>query len=208
MTSLNHRTIAAAIAVAAGLQLGLMRVVSAQNEDDWCPDKRFENMNATASYSVPGFSPPGEKDVNGDSTWTFSTGTVAYDGNTTQRVWINTSPAIQVDSDSLSYQGCVLALYSLTREAPAGKDQDDKDDGDCKSYLGEECVEAILKNSNDIARNFSTQVDEDLQRFKRGSPLNFSFPFAQCSDFPARAIAEECGDAAQIYSSVGELHTP
>lgn len=210
MTSLNHRTIAAAIAVAAALQLGLMKVVSAQNasgNEDWCPDKRFENMNATASYSVPGFSPPGENDVNGDSTWTFSTGAVAYDGNTTQRVWINTSPAIQVDSDSLPYQGCVLALFSLTKEAPAGKDQDNKDDGDCKSYLGEECVAAILKNSNAVAQNFSTQVDEDSQNFKKGSPSYFSFPFAQCSDFPIRAIPDECGDASQIYSTAGELHS-
>lgn len=196
MISFNR--LIAAIAATATLQLGLMRLVSAQNDTSaWCYDSRFDNPNATASYTVPGFNPPEDRS---DSTWTYSVGVVTYNGNTTQRLWINTSPAIQVDSDSLPYQGCILGFTSLAKE-PGDEGQDNN--GDCKSTLGEECVTALLKSSNEIAKNLSARADEDLQRYKKINKSNFSFESAQCSDFVSN-LPSECGNATIDYFSVCE----
>lgn len=176
MTSLTR--LVAAIAATATLQLGVTRVVSAQNSNDsWCFDSRFDNLNATASYSVPGFAPPGDDSSKG--TWNFSTGVVTYDGNITQRLWINTSPSIQVDSDDLPYQGCILALSGL-----AGKPGEDNN-GDCTSSLGQECVAALLNNSNEVAKSFSAKAEEDAQKYNRTNRSIRSLSLAQCTDFVA-----------------------
>lgn len=207
MSSFHRITAAAIVAV----QLGVMRtVVSAQQNNDkheGCFDPRFDNLNATTSYSVPGFAPPGNVSSSSDSTWTFSTGAVNYGGNTTQRFWVNTSPAIEVDSDSLSYQGCFLAFLSLNKEVPAGEQQDK--DGDCTSALGEKCVAAILKNANEIGRNLSADVDEDSKRYNRRPGIDISFSLAQCSDFIIRSIPTECGEirSGGPDYSVGKLET-
>ena len=186
MISFNR--LVAAIAATATLQLGVMRVVSAQNDDSWCFDSRFDNLNATASYSVPGFTPPGDAS-SPDSTWTFSTGVVTYDGNITQRLWVNTSPAIQIDSDELPYQGCVIALFDLAVE-PREKGQNK--DGDCKSSLGQDCVAALLKVTNEIATTLSAHEEEDFQRYNKTPQLNLSFESAQCAEFSID-IPSECG---------------
>lgn len=189
-----HRMIATAI---VAIQLGVMRIVvsAQQNNDqdenrDWCRDPRFDHLNATASYSVSGFAPPGDTSSFSDSTWTFSIGAVNYDGKITQRLWINTSPAIQVDSDSLSYQGCILAFLRLNTEIPAEGEQNK--DGDCTSALGEKCVAAILKNANDIGRNLSTNANEDSKRYNRRPVQNIAFPLAQCAEFAFNGYPPEC----------------
>lgn len=194
MASLNR-----ILAAIAAVQLGV-RVVSAQNNDSWCFDSRFENLNATASYPVPGFAPPGDTSSS-DGTWTFSTGAVNYGGNTTQRLWINTSPAFEVDSSSLPYQGCVLAIYSLAVDASQGG-QDNN--GDCKSTLGEECVTALLKNTNSIARNLSADAEKDLETYRKNNKSNLSFASQQCFTFPAAAIPEECGNTSSQVLGSGE----
>ena len=196
MISFNR--LVAAIAATAALQLGVTRVVSAQNGDSGCFDNRFDNLNATASYSVPGFTPP-DNASSPNSTWTFSTGVVTYDGNTTQRLWINTSPAIQIDSDELPYQGCVVILFGLAAES-RGKGQDN--DGDCKSFLGQECVASLLKITNEIAKNLSANADEDFQRYNnKFNGSNISFEFVQCGDFISN-IPSECA-----YDSTDNLET-
>lgn len=192
--TLFHRIIAAAIVAA---QLGVMRtVVFAQQNTDkekGCFDSRFDNPNATTSYSVPGFAPPGStSSSSSNSTWTFSTGAVNYGGNTTQRFWVNTSPPIEVNSDSLPYQGCILAFVSLNKKVPVEKQQDK--DGDCTSALGEKCVAAILKNANEIGRNLSANMDEDSYRYNRLRGLKFALSVAQCSDFIFNGIPTECGE--------------
>ena len=192
MTSLKR--LVAAIAATTTLQLGVMRVVSAQNSNDSrCFDTRFDNLNATASYSVPGFAPPGN---SSKSTWNFSTGVVTYDGNITQRLWINTSPSIQMDSDSLPYQGCILALYSLV-----GKPGEDNN-GDCQSSLGQECVAALVKNSNEVAKSLSARADEDAQRYKKLNGSIISLSMAQCTDL-ASSLPNVCQTTGPIvYAAV------
>lgn len=189
------------LAAIAAVQLGV-RVVSAQKNDSLCIDSRFENLNATASYTVPGFAPPGDSSSK-DGTWTFSTGAVNYGGNTTQRLWVNTSPEVKVGSDSLPYQGCVLGFFNLATDASKG-DQDKK--GDCKSTLGEACVTALLKNTNAIARNLSADADKDAKRYRENNDSNFSFGWQQCLTFPARAIPEECrtGNNSDLFIAAGE----
>lgn len=186
MTSRNR--LVAAIAAIATLQLGVMRVVSAQNndqnDDSGCFDSRFDNLNATASYLVPGFKAPGD---NSKSTWTFSTGVVTYDGNTTQRIWINTSPAIEVDSDSLPYHGCVIALLDLA--AKPGKEND----GDCTSSLGKECVAALLKKTNEKTKILTTLADQPSPEFNKNlNGSNISLSQSQCLALGA-FLPTECG---------------
>ena len=191
--TLFHRITAAAIVAA---QLGVMKiVVSAQQNTDkekGCFDPRFDNPNATASYSVPGFAPPGSTSSSSDSTWTFSTGAVHYGGNTTQRFWVNTSPPIEVNSDSLPYQGCIVAFVSLNKKVPVGKQQDK--DGDCTTALGEKCVAAILKDANEIGRNLSENVEGDSYVYDNFRERNLALSSAQCSDFVFAGIPTECSE--------------
>lgn len=144
------------VAAIAALQL-VIRFVFAQAKHNPCFDSRFEEPNANASYSVPGFVSPGD-DSSVDSTWTFSIAAVNYNGKPTGRLWINTSPAIQVDSSSLPYEGCMVALFELTKEAPKGGHPND---GDCKSTLGEKCVTALLKKVKLLAQSYSRNADEE-----------------------------------------------
>lgn len=184
MTSFSR--LVAGIAAAATVQLGVLRVVSAQsndpNDNSWCFDSRFDNLNATASYSVPGFKPPGD---SSKSTWTFSTGAVTYDGNTTQRLWINTSPAIQVDSDNLPYQGCIIALLSLV--AKPGE----KNNGDCTSSLGKECVAALLEQTNEKTKVFPLLNTQEAYR-NRSEATGVSPSSFQCG-FLSSVLPTECG---------------
>lgn len=174
------------------------RITDKENE---CFDPRFDNPNATTSYSVPGFAPPGDNSSS-DSTWTFSTGAVNYGGNTTQRFWVNTSPPIEVDSDSLSYQGCIFAFLSLAKKVSVGKEQDK--DGDCTTALGEKCVAAILKNANEIGRNLSENVNEDSYRYDELREQNFALSAIQCLDFVFEPIPTECAESRfQNPSSAG-----
>lgn len=191
MISLNR--LMAAIAATATLQLGLMRVVSAQNnttqnDSSWCFDSRFDNLNATASYSVPGFKAPGD---NSESTWTFSTGVVTYGGNTTRRFWVNTSPAIEVDSDSLPYQGCTIELLDLV--AKPGKEND----GDCTSSLGKECVAALLKQTNAKTKIFTTLADQLSPSNKTLGGSNLAPSFAQCAGL-VTVLPTECGRTDRV----------
>ena len=201
MIPLNR--LVAAIAAIATLQLGLMRVVSAQNnsqnnsqnDSSWCFDSRFDNLNATASYSVPGFKYPGD---NSESTWTVSTGVVAYGGNTSRRLWINTSPAIDVDSDSLPYHGCIIEVLDLV--AKPGKEND----GDCTSSLGKECVAALLKQANALTKTLTTLADQNspFNRLVNGSNINPSL--AQCGSL-VTVLPTECGGRGGSNSiSVGK----
>lgn len=189
MTSF-HRIVAAFAAVQLGVGL-----VSAQQDDNWCTDNRFNSLNASASYSVPGFTPPGDTSST-NSTWTFSTGVVTWGGgNTTQRIWLNTSPALEVDSSSLPYQGCFIGLLSLTVEA-LGRGPDSN--GDCKPFLGDECVTALLKNANYVAGNYSARPNEELEYNKKPTKVNesaISLEYAQCVDFPISAIPSECSNS-------------
>ena len=186
------------LAAIAAVQLGV-RVVSAQKNETACIDNRYENPNATASYPVPGFAPPG--DTSDAGTWTFSTGAVNYGGNTTQRLWVTTSPEVKVDSSSLPYQGCVMAFFNLAADAG-----DEDNDGDCKSTLGEACVTALLKNTNAIARNLSAGADTDAKRYRENNDSNFSFGWQQCLTFPATAIPDECrtGNNSDLFIAAGE----
>lgn len=175
------------VAAVAALQLGV-RIVFAQAKDNPCFDSRFEKPNSNASYSVPGFASPGDNS-SGDSTWTFSIAAVNHNGKPTQRLWINTSPAIQVDSSSLPYEGCMLALFELTKEAPMGH----PNDGDCKSTLGEKCVTALLNKVKLLAQNDSRNADEDSRRWYKNTRLNLSFASARCFNYGfSPGIPDEC----------------
>lgn len=210
MTPYSRIVVAAITLVAAALRLGLIRVVSAQiNNDNWCANSRFDNLDATASYSVPGFAYPGNNNASSfsvNSTWTFSTGAVNYINDykiPVQRIWVDTSPVVQVDSDSLPYQGCVLLLLSLTKKvAPEGSQ--DKN-GDCKSVLGEECVSSILNNVNAIAQGIPARTEEDFRQFNQSDSLNYSFEYSQCrSYFVGAAFPDLCGPDDDLYVGVGE----
>lgn len=194
MTSLNR-----IIAAIAAVQLGV-RAVSAQKNDSFCVDSRFEHLNASASYPFPAFRPPGDTSSN-DSTWSLSTGVVTWGGNTTQRIWIDTSPAVEVESSSLPYQGCIIALLSLTADTSEGGQNNN---GDCKSTLGEECVTAILKNTNVIARNYSEHAAEDLQMYLKSKSIgsNKSFAAVQCENFPLSVIPTECGNHTTLFTYI------
>lgn len=211
MTPYSRIVTAAITLVTAALQLGVTSVVSAQiNNDNWCANSQFDNLDATASYSVPGFTYPGDNNASSisiNSTWTFSTGAVNFPNdyrNPVQRIWVDTSPVVQIDSDSLPYQGCVLFLLSLTNKvAPEGSQ--DKN-GDCKSVLGEECVNSILKNVTAIAQSIPARTEEDFRRFNQSDSLNYSFEYGQCRGyFVGAAFPDVCGPADDLYIGVGEF---
>lgn len=212
------RIVAGAITlVATTLQLGMIRAVSAQiNNDSWCANSRFDNLDATASYSVPGFAYPENNNnasssssfSNNNSTWTFSTGAVNYINDykiPVQRIWVDTSPVVQLDSDSLPYRGCVLLLLSLTNKVAVGRKQDKN--GDCKSILGEECVSSILANVNTIAQGIPARTEKDFRQFNQSDSLNYSFEYSQCrSYFVGAAFPQVCGPVDDLYVGVGELY--
>ena len=206
------RIVAVAITlVTTVLQLGVIRIVSAQiNNDNWCANNRFDKLDATASYSVSGFAYPGNNNASSfgiNSTWTFSTGAVNYLNDykiPVQRIWVDTSPVVQVDSDSLPYQGCVLLLLSLTNKV-APKGIQDKN-GDCKSVLGEEYVSSILKNVTAMAQSIPARTEKDFREFNQSDSDNYSFEYSQCrSYFVGAAFPDVCGPDYDLYVGVGEL---
>ncbi|KAL8715143.1 MAG: hypothetical protein Q9220_001100 [cf. Caloplaca sp. 1 TL-2023] len=101
-----------------------------------------DTYNASASYQIPGFYPPGNG-TTPPANWTYNIATVSGSkGNYSQAIWIDTPDNTDVSSKNLPYIGCVAAFFSL----PSGTDRRGQDDnGDCTKALDQDCVQGVIK---------------------------------------------------------------
>ena len=104
-----------------------------------------------------------------------------------------------MDSRSLPYQGCVIALFDLTKEAPDGG----PDDGDCNFSLGKQCVTALLKQSNELAHESLNHTVERL--YYQEGHFPYTWEHWVCSGWGPSLHVDECGSPPGKSQGRGEF---
>lgn len=112
----------------------------------------LQHPNASASYKLPSFTPPGNTSLPpGD--WTWNTTVTVLNNTITQSFSIDTPTLKDVDNENIPYELCAMAFYDLPRETSL---QGQNDNGDCKSTLSQDCVDAVVQSANSTAASFTT----------------------------------------------------
>ncbi|KAL8731988.1 MAG: hypothetical protein Q9181_004125, partial [Wetmoreana brouardii] len=124
----------------------------------WGPDGT--DYNASASYPIPGFYPPGTG-TNPPSNWTYNTAVSA--GQTAgyrQSIWIETSDGTDIGSKGLPYLGCVAAFFPLPHDTITGAQTDP---GDCSKTFDQQCVTDLVQNAKRDAARYSGTNQEAVE---------------------------------------------
>ena len=100
-----------------------------------------DTYNASASYQVAGFYPPG----NGTRTpanWTYNTAILAVSNSSNlQTLWIDTLDGTDVGSKDLPYFGCMTAFFGIPQSTnKRGQD----DNGDCTKAYDQDCAKEMI----------------------------------------------------------------
>ncbi|KAL9612351.1 MAG: hypothetical protein Q9167_003038 [Letrouitia subvulpina] len=113
--------------------------------------KALQHPNASASYKLPSFTPPGKTSIPpGD--WAWNTTITVLNNTITQSFSIDTPTLKDIDDDDIPYEICAMAIYNLPKEKSL---QGQDDNGDCKSTLSQDCVNALVQLVNTTAASFS-----------------------------------------------------
>ncbi|KAI4272629.1 MAG: hypothetical protein LQ337_005163 [Flavoplaca oasis] len=128
-----------------------------------CDDNHFgpqgDNYNASASYQIPGFYPPGTGPAS-PSNWTYNTAVIVDDtGAGEHTFWIDTPDGTDPSSNVLPYYGCNVAMLGLPYDTVL-RGQDDT--GNCLRTLDEDCVRETLENARQRALTFD-EIREDAK---------------------------------------------
>lgn len=121
----------------------------------------FSHVNATSTFTVPGFQPPGFSPRN----WTITTG-LRDDRNATGNfssddlvMWIDsTDPTENLESEDLPYYGCLIEIVPVKRKKSKGdivpsKSVDSIGQNGCRGVFSEKCYTAILQFAQSGAEN-------------------------------------------------------
>ncbi|KAL8695868.1 MAG: hypothetical protein Q9201_007925, partial [Fulgogasparrea decipioides] len=120
------------------------------SDEYWGPDGTA--YNASASYPIPGFYPPGTG-TNTPSNWTYNTAVfVGQEDGYRQTIWIETSDGTDVGSKGLPYLGCVAAFFGLPHDTIT---RGQKDTGDCTTTFDQQCVMDLVQNAKSGAAQYS-----------------------------------------------------
>ncbi|KAL9001377.1 MAG: hypothetical protein Q9169_000268 [Polycauliona sp. 2 TL-2023] len=103
-------------------------------------------FNASSSYQVTGFSPPGSTSQPQDLTYNTAV-QVNPEGDNAHAIWIELANGTDIGYNGLPYLGCLTALYELP-ENTVQRGQDDN--GDCTETFDQDCVDAILSQSRSL----------------------------------------------------------
>ncbi|KAL9633851.1 MAG: hypothetical protein Q9204_003236 [Flavoplaca sp. TL-2023a] len=113
--------------------------------------------NASGSYQIPGFYPPGTGPAS-SSNWTYNTAVIVDDtGAGEHTFWIDTPDGTDPSSSDLPYYGCNVALLGLPYDTVL-RGQDDR--GDCLRTLDVDCVSDTLENARQRALTFDETREE------------------------------------------------
>ncbi|KAL8742081.1 MAG: hypothetical protein Q9190_005388 [Brigantiaea leucoxantha] len=110
-------------------------------------DQAIQHPNASASYSLPSFSPPGDTKIPSGN-WTWNTAVTVSDNQIWQSWWIDTPSLKNLDNTDIPYEVCALALDDLPRSISL---QGQDDNGNCLSTLNQGCVDALVRLANTTA---------------------------------------------------------
>ncbi|KAL8948740.1 MAG: hypothetical protein Q9222_005093, partial [Ikaeria aurantiellina] len=131
-----------------------------------------DTYNASASYQIPGFYPPGNG-TTPPSNWTYNTAILAgSNADYSQTVWIDTPDNTDISSKDLPYLGCITVFFALP--AATNKRAQD-DDGDCTKTFDQNCAQAMVRfakqktigvsgtnaNANDVCASFLSMAVPD-----------------------------------------------
>ncbi|KAI4174649.1 MAG: hypothetical protein LQ348_006348 [Seirophora lacunosa] len=106
--------------------------------------------NASGSYQVPGFAPPGTTTDAGNLTYNTAVRVSPSGDWYNQTVWIDTVDGTSIQSMDLPYVGCLTALIILPQSTVK---RGQGDNGDCTETLGDECVNAMVNQVDQSLRN-------------------------------------------------------
>ncbi|KAL8959955.1 MAG: hypothetical protein Q9193_003262 [Seirophora villosa] len=106
--------------------------------------------NASGSYQVPGFAPPGNTTDAGNLTYNTAVVVSPSGDSYNQTVWIDTVDGRSIQSMDLPYVGCLTALIVLPQSTVK---RGQGDNGDCTETLGDECVNALVNQVDQSLRN-------------------------------------------------------
>ena len=145
-----------------------------------------DSYNASGSYQIPGFYPPGTGPAS-PSNWTYNTAVTVDDTAADEPTfWIDTPDGMNPSSNDLPYYGCNAALLGLPYDTVL-RGQDDT--GGCLRILDEDCIRDTLENARQRALTFHETREE-------------AFTWASSCD---RYI--ELGSSG-IFSKLGETYLP
>jgi hypothetical protein len=140
------------------LWLGFLRCAVLAQNSNGCEDKVFQYPNATASYNVIPFTPPGS---SRGSNWTLGTaivqkrlGTSFYDMAHT--FWLDTSWTNNTSKfPSLEYNACASVLLAMSQNIT---NSNKNDPGDCSQVFDSNCRSALIDQARSNAIRYSNQA--------------------------------------------------